>query len=279
MVAREKLRFGPGGLPTREDVTAAVDLLVARGYSACELDLEGGFWLEPSAAERLGEVAQAVDVSLSVHAPLPAFLGHLERNMKHKRALGMLDHTAGLARLCGAALVVIHPGFLLGRTREKAVEAVVEHLDELRSRLEAKGRLIPFGIEMMGRVRDLGNADDVFRICEQAGWVRPVIDVAHLHAVSDGGFTQPQHFEAVLSRADQLLPDGAPFHIHFSDVAFANRNETRHLNYGAGSLRAEPLAAALVRFERPAVVISESPDEDSHQAIRAALSEGRRQQG
>jgi endonuclease IV len=68
-----------------------------------------------------------------------------------------------------------------------------------------------------------------------------------------------------------VLPEGAPFHIHFSDIAYANRNETKHLPYGEGTLRAEPLGQALARFKRPATVISESPDEHSHQAIRAAI--------
>jgi endonuclease IV len=75
----------------------------------------------------------------------------------------------------------------------------------------------------------------------------------------------------VLERADDVLEDGAPFHIHFSDIAYANRNETKHLPYGEGTLRAEPLAEALQRFERPATVISESPDEASSQAIKAVL--------
>jgi hypothetical protein len=39
-----------------------------------------------------------------------------------------------------------------------------------------------------------------------------------------------------------------------------------------GRLRAEPLRDALSRFERPATVISESPGEESHQAIRVVLS-------
>ena len=64
---------------------------------------------------------------------------------------------------------------------------------------------------------------------------------------------------------------GAPFHIHFSDIQYANRNETKHLPYGEGTLRAEPLAEALRRFERPATVISESPDETSSQTIRGIL--------
>ena len=49
-------------------------------------------------------------------------------------------------------------------------------------------------------------------------------------------------FAGVLAAADRILERGAPFHIHFSDIAYANRNETKHLPYGEGTLRAEPLA-------------------------------------
>ena len=66
-----------------------------------------------------------------------------------------------------------------------------------------------------------------------------------------------------------MIEPGAPFHIHFSDIQFANRNETKHLPYGEGTLRAEPLRDALARFERPATVISESPDEGSTRAIQS----------
>jgi endonuclease IV len=76
----------------------------------------------------------------------------------------------------------------------------------------------------------------------------------------------------VLARADEVIEPGAPFHVHFSDIAYANRNETKHLAYGEGTLRAEPLGEALAQFDRSATVISESPDEESHQAIRSALA-------
>jgi deoxyribonuclease-4 len=198
-------------------------------------------------------------------------MGHAERGKKLNMAVGMLDHSAGIAKAAGAELVVFHPGFLLGRTREEAIDSVCEQLGELRERLEGKDRAVPFGIEVMGRVRELGSADDVVEISRRLGWVRPVLDFAHMHATSDGGFTAVEPFAEALAKADSVLPAGAPFHIHFSDIAFANRNETKHLPYGEGTLRAEPLGEALARFERPATVISEAPDEASSQAIRAAL--------
>ena len=265
-------RIGPARVPSRESPEAAVELLRERGYTACEIDFEGKFWMDYPWAERFGELTREADVVLSVHAPIAGFMGHVERDRKYNMATGMLDHSAGVAVACGAEVVVFHPGFYLGRERETALASVVEQIGSLRERLEGKGRAVPFGVEVMGRVRDLGSLDDVLWIAEHVDWVRPVIDFAHLHAVSDGAFVDTETFADVLTRADAVLEDGAPFHIHFSDIAFANRNETKHLPYGDGTLRADPLREALEAFDRPATVISESPDEESSQMIRAALS-------
>jgi deoxyribonuclease IV len=267
-------RFGPARVPSRESPEAAIELLLERGYTACELDFEGKFWMDYPWAERFGELADEHGIALSVHAPIAGFMGHAERGKKLNMAVGMLDHSAGVAKASGAELVVFHPGFLLGRTREQAIESVVEQLGELRERLEKKDRAVPFGIEVMGRVRELGSAEDVIEIARRVEWVRPVLDFAHMHATSDGAFISAEPFVDVLAQADAVLETEAPFHVHFSDIAYANRNETKHLRYGEGTLRAEPLAEALQRFERPATVISESPDEESSQAIRAVLTAG-----
>jgi deoxyribonuclease IV len=268
-----ELRFGPARVPSRESPEQAVELLLQRGYTACEIDFEGGFWMDYPWAERFGQVAAHAGIVLSVHAPIAGFMGHVERDKKQRMAVGMLDHSAGVAKAAGAELVVFHPGFLLGREREQALASVCEQLAELRERLEQKDRAVPFGVEVMGRVRELGTADDVFAISAELGWVRPVLDFAHLHATSDGAFTDVERFAQVLTGADELLEPGALFHVHFSDIAFANRNETKHLPYGEGTLRAEPLAEALTRFDRPATVVTESPDEESNQAIRKILLE------
>jgi deoxyribonuclease IV len=266
------IRFGPHALPEQDDPAAAIEVLVERGYDACEVDFEGGFWMDWDFAARLGELAREAGIALSLHAPIPAFLGHLDKGKKYRMAVGMLDHSAGIAVACGAAPVVFHPGFLLERERADALAAVVEQLGELRERLEGKDRAVPFGVEVMGRVRELGSIDDVVEISQRLDWVRPVLDFAHMHATSDGAFTDVERFADVLAAADEVIEEGAPFHVHFSDIQFANRNETKHLPYGEGTLRAEPLGEALERFDRPATVISESPNEESHQAVRAILT-------
>jgi deoxyribonuclease-4 len=266
-----KIRFGPARVPSRESPEAAIELLQERGFDACEIDFEGKFWMDYDWAGRFGELARDAKIVLSVHAPIAGFMGHVERDKKQRMAVGMLDHSAGIAKAAGAELVVFHPGFLLGRERDAALQSICEQLTELRERLEGKDRAVPFGVEVMGRVREIGSLDDVIEISRRCGWVRPVLDFAHLHATSDGAYTDAEPFAVALEAADEVLEPGAPFHIHFSDIAYANRNETKHLPYGEGTLRVDPLRQALRKFRRPATVISESPDLESDQAIRAAL--------
>jgi deoxyribonuclease IV len=270
-----RVRFGPARVPSRESPSAAIALLRKRGFNACEIDFEGGFWMDYEWAAEFGKRAREEKIALSVHAPIAGFMGHVERDKKQRMAVGMLDHSAGIAKAAGAEPVVFHPGFLLGRTRAAAIKSITEQLAELRARLEGKGRAVPFGVEVMGRVREIGSLDDVLEISRRLGWVRPVLDFAHMHATSDGAFTDVEPFAAALEAADEVLEPGAPFHIHFSDIAYANRNETKHLPYGEGTLRADPLKEALRKFRRTANVISESPDLDSSLAIQAVLASAR----
>ena len=131
-------RIGPARVPSRESPEAAVELLRERGYTACEIDFEGKFWMDYPWAERFGELTREADVALSVHAPIAGFMGHVERDKKYNMATGMLDHSAGIAVACGAEVVVFHPGFYLGRAREFALAAGVEQLGLLRERRTSK---------------------------------------------------------------------------------------------------------------------------------------------
>ena len=270
-----RVRFGPARVPSRESPAAAIALLKKRGFTACEIDFEGGFWMDYDWAAEFGKRAREAKIALSVHAPIAGFMGHVERDKKQRMAVGMLDHSAGIAKAAGAEPVVFHPGFLLGRTRAAAITSITEQLADLRERLEGKGRAVPFGVEVMGRVREIGSLDDVLEISRRLGWVRPVLDFAHMHATSDGAFTDVEPFAVALEATDAVLEPGAPFHIHFSDIAYANRNETKHLPYGEGTLRADPLKQALRKFRRTANVISESPDLESSLAIQAVLASAR----
>src|SRR5207248_7749283 len=60
-----RLNFGPARVPSRESPEAAVELLLERGYTACEIDFEGKFWMDYPWAERFGELARDNKIVLS----------------------------------------------------------------------------------------------------------------------------------------------------------------------------------------------------------------------
>src|SRR3954462_11947259 len=93
-----RLHFGPARVPSRESPEAALEALLARDLSACEIDFEGGFWMDYDFAARFGELAREADIALSVHAPIAGFMGHAERGRTLNMAVGMLDHSAGIAK-------------------------------------------------------------------------------------------------------------------------------------------------------------------------------------
>ena len=132
---RQKLHYGPS-IDSAVDVPQqVVEALLERGLTACEVPPSGKFWNDYEAATELGELAAANGIALSLHAPIAGFMGHTEHGKKLNMAFGMLDHSAGIAKAAGAEVVVFHPGFLLSRSREDAIDAVVEQLGELRTRL------------------------------------------------------------------------------------------------------------------------------------------------
>jgi sugar phosphate isomerase/epimerase len=143
-------------VPSQEDPQAAIDVLVERGYGACEVDFEGGFWMDWDYADRLGELARGAGIpSRSTRRSRPPRPRGEEQEVP--RGGGMLDRTAGVAVACGAEIVVFHPGFLLGRERDEAIAAVANQLGDLREPLEGKDRAVPCGVEIIGRGRELSS--------------------------------------------------------------------------------------------------------------------------
>ncbi len=64
-----EIRLGPARVPSRESPERAVAVLTERGYTACEIDFEGGFWMDYPWAERFG--GQHAEAG-SGHRNLPA---------------------------------------------------------------------------------------------------------------------------------------------------------------------------------------------------------------
>ena len=102
--------------------------------------------------------------------------------------------------------------------------------------------------------------------------VRPVLDFAHMHATSDGAFIDGR---AVRRGArGRRRGDGAR-RARSTSTSPTSRSRTATRRSTCPTARARcgrsRSREALARFDRPATVISESPDEASSQAIGAAI--------
>ena len=247
-----ELRFGGARVPSRESPEAAIEILLERSYTACEIDFEGKFWMDYPWAERFGELARQTRGSSSrctrrspgswatqnvaKSSTWPSGCSTTRRGSRRPPAPSSSSSTPAS---CSA-----------GRAKRPSTPSSSSS-GTCGSASRKKDRAVPFGIEVMGRVRELGVARGRARdrVTARLGAAR---DRLRAHACEKRrAFTETSLFADALAGADAVLEPGAPFHIHFSDIAYANRNETKHLPYGEGTLRAEPLGEALAGSSGP----------------------------
>jgi bifunctional non-homologous end joining protein LigD len=263
------VRFGVAGLRDTRDLERSIAAVVDAGYAACEVQFVKEFTLKEPEAERLGAIASDAGITLSVHAPYFAQLTTEEPD-RLALHLGALHHSCHLASLMGARVVVCHPGSSSGDPQ--AVHArVAAALGSLAPRIAEFG--VALGLETPGRKTQFGSLGDIALLVREHPFTTPVIDFAHIHAVSGGQLASVEAFRALFGYiAREFLPEHLwPLHCHFTDNRFGPAGEITHVPYGEGTLRAANLAAAAAEFDFALTIMSEERWEESHQAILAEL--------
>ncbi len=269
---REPILFGVSGPPPPRgaDDGAFLDGLAKQNISSYELSFVKGFpWKEARCAQ-FGTQAAARGFRLSAHAPYFAVLT-VEDPEKARMCLSALEHTMKLGRELGAPLIVAHAGHLKGRPPHEVMETIRERLEMLAPKVAHLG--VGLGIETAGNNRSFGTLGDIALLAAEFPFVRPVIDWAHLHAMSGGGLTGTERFKTVMAFIKDSFPAWmlSPLHTQFTDNRFGPAGEISHLPYGEGTLRIGPLAEAAHETGLAMVVISEAREWKSHLAIGAEL--------
>jgi bifunctional non-homologous end joining protein LigD len=266
------IRFGISGLPPDGgDDAAFLDGLAADGHRAFELSFTKGFpWKEKRCA-RFGTLAAQRGIALSIHAPYFAGLtSDDEEQARQTRAA--LEHSLKLGRAMGARLVVAHPGNVRGRNEADLHTLVTQNLEALEPKVRHLG--VALGLEVGGHRGAFGTLGDIALFAEQFAFVHPVVDWAHLHAMSGGALTTEEAFSAVFAFLRENFAGWTldPLHCHFSDNRFGAAGEIEHVPYGQGTLRVAPLVAAAAAAGMPLTLISEARDPASHRAIAAEVA-------
>lgn len=251
---------------------AFLDGVAERGFEALELPFVQGFpWKEKRCA-RFGELAEERHIRLSVHAPYFATLTP-EDDEKGAQCLAALEHTMKLGDALGAPIIVAHGGATHGEDPDELFERIRNRLERVAPKVERLG--VGLGLETAGKEGAWGTLGDIALAAAEFGFVRPVVDWAHLHAVTGGGLTSREAFAQVLgflaSRFPAWMVD--PLHCQFTDNLVGDKGEIKHLPYGEGTLRVGPLVEAASAANIGLVLISEARESESHAAILAEVVE------
>ncbi len=261
------VRFGVSRLPPEEvGDEEFLDDLVAQGHRAIELPFTQGFPWKEKRCEQFGALAAERDLRVSVHAPYFVSLTIADEE-RGRQSAHALEHTMKLGKALGAPIIVAHPG----STHDEEPEVL---MDRIRSRIEfiapkIDGLGVGLGLETAGKKSQFGSLGDISQLADEFTFVRPVVDWAHVHAMTGGGLVTEEAFLSVLGFIQEHFPGWMiqPLQTQFSDNEFGASGEIRHIPYGDGTLRVGPLIEAVRESGISMVLISEARDMTSHDLI------------
>jgi bifunctional non-homologous end joining protein LigD len=261
------LRFGISDLPPDDgDDAAYLDRLVEEGHRALELPFTGGFPWKEKRCESFGALAAERDIRLSVHAPYFAGLTIPEED-KGKQSVFAMEHTMKLGNWLGAPVIVAHFGSTYDEDPAVLMNRIRSRIDMIAPKVEGMG--VGLGLETSGKRSQFGSLGDIAQLASEYSFVRPVVDWAHIHAMTNGGLTSRDAFASVLAFVADSFPGWmiSPLQVQFSDNQFGDAGEIKHVAYGEGTLRVGPLVEAVDKAGMSMVLISEARDMKSHGLI------------
>jgi bifunctional non-homologous end joining protein LigD len=261
------IRFGISHLPPEDGNDATfLDRLANRGHRALELPFTQGFPWKERRCQAFAELAAERDIRLSVHAPY--FVGlTIREEERGTQSVHALEHTMKLGSWLGAPVIVVHFGSTYDEDPAVLMDRIRSRIDFIAPKIESLG--VGLGLETAGKRSQFGSLGDIAQLASEYSFVRPVVDWAHIHAMTNGGLTSKEAFESVLAFVRDSFPGWmiSPLQVQFSDNQFGVTGEIRHVAYGEGSLRVGPLIEAVEMSGMSMVLISESRDMESHDLI------------
>lgn len=269
-------KFGPAGNAESFPYKSSVDAprwLGELGLDCYEYQCGKGVRVKEDTAVALGRQAQEHGISLSLHAPYFINLANPDPESQEK-TIGYITSSCLVADQMGATRVVIHSGALMKRTREEAMNIALPFLKEIVAVCQDQGfghiTLCP---ETMGKINQLGDLDEVLRLCQVHESLIPCVDFGHLYARSLGKDEGAEAVERMLSRMEsELGTDRASrFHSHFSHIEFTpNGGEKCHRTFdddGGYGPAWEPLAQAVAARGWSPTFICESAGTQAEDAL------------
>lgn len=230
--------FGPAGssdaFSARHKSSVEMPAYLAQmGLDCFEYQCGRGVQIGPEKAGKLGEEAARHGIRLSLHAPYFINLSSPDPERMEKNT----DYILQAARACrwmGGDRVVVHCGGLSKMTRQEAMVNTRAGLRQALGRLAEAGLgEIALCVETMGKIRVLGDLEEVLSLCAEDARLVPCIDFGHLNCRTGGGIAGIGDYDHILTRMAAVLGEDRArvFHGHFSKIEYSKGGEVRHLTF------------------------------------------------
>lgn len=252
------IRFGPAGnceafhaagYKATEQVFA---FLATWGLHAYEYQCGRGVRLSERSAAAIRQQAEQYGVRVSLHAPYFISLASAEEEKRENSIRYILDSARAVTAL-GGDRIVVHPGGLGGCSRPEATALAAETLKKAQQALDEAGlgevHICP---EVMGKLNQLGDLEEVLTFCGVDERFLPCVDFGHLNSRTGGSLDSREAYAAVLDRIGAALGEERlrRFHIHFSKIEYTTGGEKRHLTFADDRFGPEPAPLMELLAER-----------------------------
>lgn len=262
------IQFGPSGTCaafTQAGYTHTVDAAAwvrNHGLDCFEYSFGRGVRLKEDTAKEIGAAFAREQVELSVHAPYFINLATEDADKAQNNHAYIFDSLQAL-RAMGGKRCVFHPGSPLKLPREQAMDILMRRWEEILMMKQDLGyadlMLCP---ETMGKKAQLGNLEEIIRMCQMDATTVPCIDWGHLNSRDCGVFATYDDYRRVLDRLIEAIgfDRTSHMHVHFSKIQYTDKGELRHLTfedmlYGPPY---EPLMQAYCDYRMEPYIVCES---------------------
>ncbi|MCI5893622.1 MAG: TIM barrel protein [Clostridiales bacterium] len=269
--------FGPAG--NSEDfyeagnrsVYQVPDWLEKNNLSAFEYQCGRGVKISDDSAQDFGKLAKEKNIRLSVHAPYYISLSSTEEE-KRDNSINYILSTLNAAKHMGADRIVIHSGSCGKITRAEALALATDTLKRAIKAADQNGygniHLCP---ETMGKVKQLGNIDEVIKLCLIDERIIPTIDFGHVNAMSLGKYNTKDAIAEIFDKIYNKLGEyrAKNFHAHYSRIEYTRAGEKKHHTMAEKEYEPdfEPIAELIAERNLTPRIICESAGTQTADAV------------
>ena len=220
------MRFGPAGYPSAgKTPEGSLKYTKELGLNALEVEFVRGARISEERALAVGKCAKDLDIRLSCHAPYFISFNSDTPETREKSINWVMD-TVHAAHNLGAYIIVIHAA-AYGKSPETALPSVIDGLTKCRNIMDDEGiKDVILGVETMGKKGQFGTLKEISQVMDSVDGVRPVLDVAHVHARGVGCLKTKDDMKALIDEYFPLCDKIAHFHI--SCIKYGEKGEISH---------------------------------------------------